>query len=78
MQIALMRLGRRTACASLNIDTSMHCIQEPSSLITMTALQGINEIGIDIEEPFSMLPLEAIADRASQDCRELIEMQVFG
>lgn len=40
-------------------------------------LAGINEIGIDVEEPFSLLPLEAIADRAKMDCHEIISMQVY-
>lgn len=39
-------------------------------------LAGINEIGIDVEEPFSLLPLESIADRAAMDCNELISTQV--
>ena len=39
-------------------------------------LLGINEIGIDVEEPFSLLPLEAIADRAFMDCKQSIDMQV--
>lgn len=39
-------------------------------------LAGINEIGIDVEEPFSLLPLEAIADRARADCHEIVSMQV--
>jgi predicted membrane chloride channel (bestrophin family) len=39
-------------------------------------LLGINEIGIDVEEPFSLLPLEAITDRAFQDCKQSINMQV--
>ena len=39
-------------------------------------LLGINEIGIDVEEPFSLLPLEAIADRCCQDVKQSIEMQV--
>ena len=39
-------------------------------------LLGINEIGIDVEEPFSLLPLEAIADRAFMDVKQTIEMQV--
>eukprot|EP00892_Ulva_mutabilis_P012503 jgi/Ulvmu1/9625/UM054_0055.1 len=40
-------------------------------------LSGINEIGIDVEEPFSLLPLEAIADRAQDDCHEIISMQLL-
>ena len=39
-------------------------------------LLGINEIGIDVEEPFSLLPLEAIADRAARDVTQTIDMQV--
>jgi ion channel-forming bestrophin family protein len=39
-------------------------------------LLGINEIGIDVEEPFSLLPLEALADRACKDCKQSIDMQV--
>lgn len=39
-------------------------------------LAGINEIGIDVEEPFSLLPLEAISDRAKTDCQEIVSMQV--
>jgi ion channel-forming bestrophin family protein len=39
-------------------------------------LAGINEIGIDVEEPFSLLPLEVIADRCNTDCNELISTQV--
>lgn len=39
-------------------------------------LSGINEIGIDVEEPFSILPLEAISDRAKMDCQEIVNTQV--
>lgn len=39
-------------------------------------LAGINEIGVDVEEPFSLLPLESITDRAAMDCNELISTQV--
>jgi ion channel-forming bestrophin family protein len=39
-------------------------------------LAGINEIGIDVEEPFSLLPLEIIVDRCNTDCSELISTQV--
>lgn len=38
-------------------------------------LLGINEIGIDVEEPFSLLPLEAIADRAARDVKQTLDMQ---
>jgi predicted membrane chloride channel (bestrophin family) len=38
-------------------------------------LLGINEIGIDVEEPFSLLPLEAIADRCYVDIKQSIELQ---
>ena len=39
-------------------------------------LLGINEIGIDVEEPFSLLPLEAFVERCCRDCKQLVEMQV--
>jgi ion channel-forming bestrophin family protein len=46
------------------------------ALLIGVLLLGINEIGIDVEEPFSLLPLESITDRAFQDCRQCINMQV--
>lgn len=39
-------------------------------------LSGINEIGIDVEEPFSLLPLAAIADTALRDCTQIVNLQV--
>ena len=39
-------------------------------------LLGINEIGIDVEEPFSLLPLEAFVDQCCTDCKQMIETQV--
>lgn len=44
--------------------------------LVATLLLGINEIGVDIEEPFSVLPLEAIADRAAADVTQTVELQV--
>jgi predicted membrane chloride channel (bestrophin family) len=46
----------------------------PPTVIAMLLL-GIEEIGIEIEEPFGILPLIAIATRARQDCTELINKQ---
>lgn len=39
-------------------------------------LSGINEIGIDVEEPFSLLPLSDIADTALKNCTQIVNMQV--
>lgn len=39
-------------------------------------LLGINEIGIDVEEPFSLLPLEALVDRIFLSCKQSVDMQV--
>lgn len=36
---------------------------------------GIEEIGVEIEEPFGILPLEVISNKAQADMAELINRQ---
>ena len=45
----------------------------PCTAIIAYMILGIDEIGVDIEEPFGILPLEAICDRAEIDCRSLVK-----
>jgi putative membrane protein len=45
----------------------------PISLLISTLLLGIDEIGVQIEEPFGVLPLSAIADRAEADARNIMK-----
>lgn len=48
----------------------------PSSALIAILLLGIEEIGVEIEEPFGILPLEVIADRSRQDTVELVNRQM--
>jgi len=49
----------------------------PVSVLMSMCLLGINEIGVDIEEPFSLMPLGALADEAHEDGMESVKMQAF-
>ena len=49
----------------------------PVAFLTAVCLLGINAIGTDIEEPFSILPLESISERARLDITEIINTQAF-
>ena len=49
----------------------------PVAVLTAVCLLGINAIGTDIEEPFSILPLESISERARIDVLEIIDSQAL-
>ncbi|KAJ9534421.1 hypothetical protein QJQ45_016111 [Haematococcus lacustris] len=49
----------------------------PISLLISMLLLGIDEIGVQIEEPFGVLPLDAICTRAELDCRQVLNEQVL-
>ncbi|KAF5842146.1 Bestrophin, RFP-TM, chloride channel-domain-containing protein [Dunaliella salina] len=47
----------------------------PIALVISTLLLGIDEIGVQIEEPFGVLPLDAICARAEIDMRSIVADQ---
>jgi hypothetical protein len=44
-------------------------------LLTLPERAGMEEIGVENEEPFSILPLEVIANKAKADIIELFNKQ---
>lgn len=49
----------------------------PITLLIGVLLLGIDEIGVQIEEPFGVLPLDAICTRAELDARQVLNEQVL-
>jgi predicted membrane chloride channel (bestrophin family) len=54
---------------------SFHWATIPITLLIGALLLGIDEIGVQIEEPFGVLPLDAICTRAELDGRMLLAEQ---
>uniref|UniRef100_A0A7S0RWR3 Bestrophin homolog n=1 Tax=Chlamydomonas leiostraca TaxID=1034604 RepID=A0A7S0RWR3_9CHLO len=52
--------------------TQFHWATIPICLLVGSLLLGIDEIGVQIEEPFGVLPLDAICTRAELDARQVL------
>jgi len=63
-------------------DSWNHWATIPSTVLLTFFLLGIEELGVQIEEPFGILPLEAFADGSIegvvQDMRESYKKGLFG
>jgi predicted membrane chloride channel (bestrophin family) len=50
-------------------------LQQVRSIVIVVIVAGMEEIGVENEEPFSILPLEVIANKAKADIIELMNKQ---
>jgi len=53
-------------------DTWLHFATIPASSLIAIFFLGIEELGIQIEEPFSILPMEAMCDGIERNCKEML------
>mmetsp|Transcript_31062 Transcript_31062/g.40020 ORF Transcript_31062/g.40020 Transcript_31062/m.40020 type:complete len:86 (+) Transcript_31062:812-1069(+) len=44
----------------------------PEAALIAMFFYGIEELGIQIEEPFSILPMEAMSDGIERNCKEML------
>eukprot|EP01026_Neomeris_dumetosa_P048640 TRINITY_DN4216_c0_g1_i4.p1 TRINITY_DN4216_c0_g1~~TRINITY_DN4216_c0_g1_i4.p1 ORF type:complete len:138 (-),score=13.93 TRINITY_DN4216_c0_g1_i4:408-788(-) len=55
--------------------SEIHWFTAPATAITAFLLLGIEEIGVQIEEPFSLLPLEHYCNRIERGVREVLNFR---
>eukprot|EP00884_Botryococcus_braunii_P014331 jgi/Botrbrau1/2289/Bobra.101_2s0112.1 len=65
-------------CMPLQLWDTCHWGTVPATLLISFLLLGIDEIGVMIEEPFSILALDAICETAKKNLLEIAERQTWG
>jgi len=53
-------------------DSYLHLAAVPASALIATFLLGIEELGVQLEEPFSILPMEVMGDGIEGSCKEML------